>query len=203
MRAGVVVVVGSVHVQQQPPGRIESRQLIGTDFTHVKTLERVGDTQQPGLDACLQVRREAPLPRCAERVVAAGIARHGHVGGRAGGGQVREESRVEKRHVAGHHHNLFRWRFNQGRIKSSERPRPVNAIPDHRHARVAISSLVVGDDQDVRSEPADGRELAIENGAISNRQRALVDAAEPPRPAAGENSRGEDAPFYIRKLLRT
>ena len=51
----------------------------------------------------------------------------------------------------------------------------------------ARSATLAADNQDVRREIAEHRELAVENRRRADREPALVDTAHPPRLTAGEN----------------
>ena len=59
-------------------------------------------------------------------------------------------------------------------------------IPQHTHI-VVHSPRILCDDEEVRGETAEHRELALENGASAYLEGALVEAAQPARASACEN----------------
>ena len=114
--------------------------------------------------------------------------------------ELSEKWRRQTRHVAGYHQHLFRWRLHQRRVEATERPSPHDAIHDHTHACLRAPRPVARNDQDVRGEAAQQRQLPVENSALADGQRALVDSAESPRLASGKNGCGKNGvtPDFIR-----
>ena len=107
--------------------------------------------------------------------------------------QKREERRCQERHVTPNHDDLLRGRIHQRRINAAECPRPGNAIDRHADmlALTAIAPLdarsVARDDQDMRGQRSQQGHLPIEDRCGTDDQRALLDAAQPPRPTAGKD----------------
>ena len=109
------------------------------------------------------------------------------VGAFAALGQTGQKGRRQKRHVASYHQYLFRWRVDERRIQTAERPSPCNAIRHHRRIRGHDRPRLARDDQDVRRQFAKQGQLPVEDRTRSDDQRALVDSAEAASLAAGEN----------------
>ena len=117
------------------------------------------------------------------------VTRHRHVSEATPFGEVSQKRRREKRHVTPDYQHLLRRRFDERRVKASERTRSADAIDDHGNIYDLHARPVVCDDQEMWSEPVQQRQLPIEDGACTNDERALVDAAQPPRPAASQDCR--------------
>ena len=115
------------------------------------------------------------------------VTRQRGVGAFAALGQTGEKGRRQKRHVARYHQYLFRWRFDERRIQTAERPSPCHAIRHHCRIRGPGLRRLARDDQDVRGQFAKQRQLPVEDRIRSHDERALVDSAEPARLPAREN----------------
>ena len=139
-----------------------------------------------GVEANFQSAGDAALIRRAERMRAIGVARDGRFGVRPQCRESGEKWCRQKRHIARYHQHLFRGRFDQRRIQTTERTRPRYAICDDRDSDHLSVRRVSADNQDMRGNRAEHRELPFEDRRRADHQRALVAAAEPPRLAAGK-----------------
>jgi hypothetical protein len=90
----------------------------------------------------------------------------------------------QKRHVAGYHQHLFRRRFDERRIQTTQRSGPCDAIRHNRHPGGLFVRRVAADNQDMRGNRAEHRELPAEDRRGADGQSALVASAETPRPGA-------------------
>ena len=108
------------------------------------------------------------------------VAGHGSVGVPSSFHQIRQKRRVQKRHVAAYHQHLFRRRLHQRRVKTAQRSSPGNPIGDHPYAFGPNLHTFARDDQDVRGEAAQQRQLPLEDRTRVDDERTLVDSAEPP-----------------------
>lgn len=98
-----------------------------------------------------------------------------------------QKRRRQERHVAPDYQHLLRRRFDERRVKASERTRSADAIDHYGNAHRQHTRPVVCDDQEMSREPAQQCQLPVEDGTGTDDERALVDAAEPSRLAAGKN----------------
>lgn len=115
-----------------------------------------------------------------------GVARHGRFSVSTQCRESGEKWCRQKRHIAGNHQHLFRGRFDERRIETTQRTRPRHAIRDDRDPGGLSVRRVSADNQDMRGNRAEHRELPFEDRRRADRQRALVAAAETPRLAAGK-----------------
>ena len=180
------IVLGRVDVEQQSAVAIEGRQLIRAELPHREIHQRVADTQIAGLDPGMQVPGDPAGIRGAQRMTAASsrgtAASASRPAPRGTSETAPSETACRSRSPA-----PVPSAPRQRRVKAAERPRAGDAIGHDRNVHGRTRDLSLVDDQEMWSEPAQQRQLPIEDRAGADDQRALVDAAEPPRLAAGEN----------------
>ena len=166
---------------------IERQQLIRTEITDLEISKSVDDAKCASLDACFQpVRYRARIGR-AQRVQAVGVARHDCFGVRAELRETGEKGRRQKRHIARYHHHLIRWRLDERRIETAQRARSRDAIRDYRDPGSLPMRWIATDNQDMRGNRAEHRELPAENRRGTDGQRAFIASAETPSAAAGQD----------------
>jgi len=130
-----------------------------------------------------KLRRGGSGPRRAERTPTAIVRADRSVHAGAARRQVYEKGRRQKRHVTGHHDNLLRRRRHERRIESRltlpplqcDPPPPAHQLPDMQASWPTIRMCGVS----ARTSRAGDR-----GRTFADRKRALVEAAEPPGPAA-------------------
>jgi hypothetical protein len=182
-----LIVVGRIHVEQEPPVLIERQQLIRSDIADLEVFESVDDPKCADLDSSSQsVRHRSPVAR-AERMRAVGVARHNGFGVRAELREAGKKWRRQKRHIARYHHDLIRWRLDKRRIKTAQRASPRNPISDDKNPGGLSLRWIAADNKDMRGNRAKHRELPAQNRRGTDRQRAFIASAEAPSAAAGQN----------------
>lgn len=166
---------------------IERQQLIRTEIADLEVSESVDDAKRAGLDSCPQpVCHLAPVGR-AQRMRTAGVARDDGFGVGAEFCETRQEWGRQKRHIARYHHDLIRWRLDEGRVETAQRSRSRNAICHDIDPGGLSLRWIAADNKDMRGNRAKHRELPAENGRGTDRQRAFITSAETPSAAAGQN----------------
>ena len=147
-----LVILERVDIAQQPAVRIERRQLIGSNPPHLQFHQCLADAQLAARDSAVQVIRDSLCIRGAQRVIASGITRHCGVNVATSLHEVRQERRIQERHVAGYHQHLFRGRLHQSRIKATQGSGARDTIRNHPYPVGLHFRPAAADDQDVRRD---------------------------------------------------
>jgi hypothetical protein len=92
----------------------------------------------------------------------------------------------QKRHVASYHQHLFRWRADARRIQTTQRSSPDHAICDDRHPGGLSVRRLAADNQDMRGNRAEHRELPFGNRRGADCRDAVVAPAATSPLATGQ-----------------
>jgi hypothetical protein len=181
------VIFACVDVQQEPSIAVEPREVFGTDFAHGETREGVCDTELAVRNPCGEVPGRAPRVRGAQRVQASVcVSRHGRLDVASSLDDAGQKRRGQERHVARKHQHLLGWRLHERGVHTAQRAGIGYTVRDNADI-IGPRSSIACDDQNIRRQAAQQRQLRLENRAAADEERALVGAAKPPRPAAGED----------------
>jgi hypothetical protein len=182
-----LIIVGRIHVEQEPPVLVKRQQLIRTEIADLEISESVDDAKRAGLDSPPQSVRDRSPVRRTQRMWTVGVPWHHGFGVGAERREAGKKWRRQKRHIARYHHDLIRWRLDERRIKTAQRACSHDAIRDDRDPRGLSLRWNATDNKDMRGNRAKHRELPAENRRGTDRQRALVASAETPGAAAGQD----------------
>ena len=143
-------------------------------------------------DRCARERRRAALAiDCAQRLEPARRARHDRVDVSSDASAISRSSSAarDERQVAGERPATSSWRAaSSARVDAAQRARAGYQIRNDGKLEGRVSRRIVGDDQDILvARRRQDRELSIDDARTAEEQRRLVDAAEPPGAAAGED----------------
>ncbi len=185
------VVVGRVHVQQEPVDGPKLGQFGLVEHRQCEDAVQVARAQPARVEFSADSSRRVRLVAREERFSAARGAHPRAVRPCCEIGKAAQHARMQERQIARDHDHAIGAGVDQGGVQTAEGARARHHVGVDRHVQIREPVRIVGHNHHAVCDSPQDVELPYDDGAAIHDEPALVESTEPARVPAGDNRRDD------------